>query len=114
MINNSSVKTPEQARRFCAKGNKYLHTKTNKQWFKTRVAGNTHPHYHNTSAEVKSNKIVDDMFQKLDEDGGGTLDCAEITALFRENGINMTIQQVANMFGEAFRMDAANSYRKCI
>jgi hypothetical protein len=54
------------------------------------------------------------MFQKLDEDGGGTLDCAEITALFKANGINMTIEQVANMFGEALRMDAYSSYRKSI
>jgi Ca2+-binding EF-hand superfamily protein len=41
------------------------------------------------------------MFQKLDADGGGTLDCGEIAALFNENGINMSIDQVANMFGEA-------------
>jgi hypothetical protein len=32
------------------------------------------------------------MFSKLDEDGGGTLDCAEITALFKENGIHMTME----------------------
>jgi hypothetical protein len=36
--------------------------------------------------------IVDDMFKRLDEDGGGTLDCGEICALFKENGINMTIE----------------------
>jgi len=27
---------------------------------------NAHPHYFCTSAEVKSNKIIDDMFSKLD------------------------------------------------
>ena len=52
------------------------------------------------------------MFNKLDTDGGGTLDCGEITALFRENGIHMTIEQVANMFGEANRMNACSIYRK--
>ena len=52
------------------------------------------------------------MFQKLDQDGGGTLDCGEITSLFIENGINMTIEQVANMFGEAQREDACAIYRK--
>jgi Ca2+-binding EF-hand superfamily protein len=41
------------------------------------------------------------MFAKLDADGGGTLDCGEITSLFSENGINMTQEQVANMFSEA-------------
>ena len=107
-------KTPEQVRAFCAKGNKFLHMKTNKQWFKTRVAENTHSHYCNTSSEVKSNKIVDDMFGKLDKDFSGSLDFAEITALFKENGINMTKEQVANMFAEAFRMDAISNYRKSI
>ncbi len=52
------------------------------------------------------------MFNKLDEDGGGTLDCAEIQALFKENGIHMTKEQVANMFGEAIRMDSLYKYRK--
>lgn len=78
-----------------------MHQKSNKQWFKTRAMKNTHSHYHQTGSEVKADNIIDDMFSKLDEDGGGTLDCAEITALFRENGINMTMEQVANMFGEA-------------
>lgn len=62
---------------------------------------NTHNHYYQTSNEVKADNIIDDMFSKLDEDGGGTLDCGEITALFKENGIHMSIDQVANMFGEA-------------
>jgi Ca2+-binding EF-hand superfamily protein len=67
----------------------------------TRAHKNAHSHYYNTGAEVKSNNIIDDMFEKLDQDGGGTLDCGEITSLFIENGINMTMEQVANMFGEA-------------
>ena len=62
---------------------------------------NAHGHYYNTAAEVKSNNIIDDMFSRLDADGGGSLDCGEITALFKENGIHMTIEQVASMFGEA-------------
>lgn len=32
------------------------------------------------------------MFAKLDSDGGGLLDMGEITALFKENGIHMTIE----------------------
>lgn len=46
--------------------------------------------YYFTGAEVKADTIIDDMFQKLDEDGGGTLDTGEITALLQRNGINMT------------------------
>ena len=54
------------------------------------------------------------MFTRLDEDGGGTLDCGEITALFRENGISMTIEQVANMFGEADRANATQKNRRFV
>ena len=54
------------------------------------------------------------MFRRLDADGGGTLDIGEITALFIENGINMTAEQVAIMFGEANRQNEAASYRKYV
>ena len=54
------------------------------------------------------------MFSKLDADGGGTLDCGEITALFKENGIHMNEDQVANMFGEAQRMNSCAIYRKML
>ena len=73
---------------------------------------NTHQHYFKTGAEVKSDFIIDDMFAKLDEDGGGTLDCGEIQALFHENGIHMSMAQVANMFGEAQRMNSCDEYKR--
>lgn len=41
---------------------------------------------------------IDEMFDALDEDGGGTLDVGEITALFKENGIHMSEEEVADMF----------------
>ena len=65
-------------------GNKY------KEWFKTHAAMNAHPHYFNTAAEVKAEKIIDEMFVKLDSDGSLKLDCMEIEELFRNNGIFMT------------------------
>jgi Ca2+-binding EF-hand superfamily protein len=55
---------------------------------------------------------VDDMFKRLDTDGGGTLDCEEIASLLNANGINMNIAQVAKMFGEANRMNALYKLRK--
>lgn len=58
--------------------------------------------------------MIDTMFAKLDADGGGTLDMGEITALFVENGIHMTIEQVADMFGEAKRMELLNKHRKMV
>ena len=85
-----------------------------KKWFKTRSKQNTHSHYYQTFSEVKADNIIDDMFSKLDADGGGTLDCGEITALFKENGIHMNEDQVANMFGEAQRMNSCAIYRKML
>jgi len=41
------------------------------------------------------------MFQKLDSDGGGTLSIEEITSLFKENGIHMSQEEVADMFANA-------------
>jgi hypothetical protein len=52
------------------------------------------------------------MFLKLDEDGSNTLDMGEITALFKENGINMTKEQISNMFCNALRMNLVNLHRK--
>ena len=45
------------------------------------------------------------MFEKLDQDGGGTLSIEEITSLFAENGIQMTEAEVADMFASARRMN---------
>jgi len=36
--------------------------------------------------------IIDEMFDKLDADGGGTLDMSEITAVFKNNGVPMTME----------------------
>ena len=71
-------------------------------------------HYSHTEGELAADTIIDEMFKELDEDGGGTLDCGEITALFAKNGIHMTVEQVALMFGEANRKEAETKYRKLI
>jgi len=52
------------------------------------------------------------MFQKLDQDGGGTLSIDEITSLFKENGINMTPEQVADMFANAQRCHYKQKHRQ--
>ena len=73
-----------------------------------------HQHYYQTTSQLQSDTIIDSMFAKLDADGGGTLDMREITALLVENGIHMTVEQVADMFGEAKRMELLNKYRKLV
>lgn len=84
--------SPKKIKKFCTNNELHLQGKSYKQWFKTRAMKNTHSHYYQTGAEVKADNIIDDMFSKLDEDGGGTLDCGEITALFKENGIHMSTE----------------------
>jgi len=54
-----------------------------------------------TAAEIKTEGYIDEMFAKLDEDGSNTLDMGEITALFKENGIDMTEGDVSDMFANA-------------
>lgn len=46
------------------------------------------------------------MFEKLDSDGGGTLSVDEIHSMFVENGINMTKNDVADMFANAQRVNS--------
>ena len=38
------------------------------------------------------------MFEKLDADGSNAIDMEEMTDLFAENGINMSVEQIAEMF----------------
>jgi hypothetical protein len=91
-----------------------LQTITFKEWFKKRFSRNAHLHYSQTNSEVKNDKIIDEMFARLDSDGGGTLDMGEITAIFKTNGVPMTMEQVADMFGEANRMELVERYRKMV
>ena len=55
---------------------------------------------------------IDEMFQKLDQDGGGTLSIEEITSLFKENGIFMSEEEVANMFANAVKYDLRQKHRQ--
>jgi Ca2+-binding EF-hand superfamily protein len=55
---------------------------------------------------------IEEMFNKLDEDGGGTLSIEEITSLFIENGILMSETEVADMFANATRMHLVNRFRR--
>jgi hypothetical protein len=74
--------SPEKIHKSHIAREKILQEHQYKEWFNTRANLNTHSHYYATGAETKSERIVDDMFRRLDEDGGGTLDCGEIASLF--------------------------------
>ena len=38
------------------------------------------------------------MFERLDEDGSNSLDMLELWKLFKENGLEMTIEECAELF----------------
>ena len=65
-----------------------------------------------TAGQIKTISQIDEMFLKLDEDGSNTLSMSEITALFDENGIKMTIEQIATMFAGAQRMHLKTQFLK--
>ena len=55
---------------------------------------------------------IEEMFDKLDEDGGGTLSIEERTSLFKENGILMSEAEVADMFANAKRMHLVGIFKR--
>jgi Ca2+-binding EF-hand superfamily protein len=67
-----------------------LHSKDTKSWIAKRHKEQARQHYYQTASQVQSDNYVDEMFRKLDSDGGGTLSVNEIHSMFVENGINMT------------------------
>lgn len=70
----------------------HLQTNENKNWFLKRFQSSTHKHYNQTSAQVQTENYIEEMFKTLDQDGSNTLDMGEITDLFKENGIHMSIE----------------------
>ena len=71
-----------------------LHSQPTKDWInKTTLKSNEQirAHYKKSSQEIKAETMIDNMFDKLDADGGGTLDMGEITTLFQKNGIMMSM-----------------------
>lgn len=89
-----------------------LQLKAYKTWFHKRHSDKAQGHYHQTAAQVQSDSHIDEMFQKLDADGGGTLSIQEITSLFIENGIHMSREEVADMFANAQRKHMVTKHRK--
>ena len=89
-----------------------MHQHQYKKWFIKRHSSTTLDHYKHTASQVQQESYIDQMFQKLDADGGGTLSIDEIKSLFVENGINMTKDAVAEMFANAIRMDLTEKRRQ--
>ena len=48
------------------------------------------------------------MFERLDEDGSNSLDMMELWSLFKENGLEMTLEECAEMFSVV--TDIKNAY----
>ena len=52
------------------------------------------------------------MFAKLDADGSNAIDMEEMKDLFEENGITMTVEQIAEMFSVVKEINDAEWLRK--
>jgi len=50
------------------------------------------------------------MFERLDEDGNHSLDMKELWNLFKENGLEMTLEECAEMFSVVYEIK--NAYLK--
>ena len=80
-----------------------LQTNNVKGWLKGQArskekAKQIKPIYQKKRAEVIGGKQIDNMFEKLDADGSNAIDMMEMRDLFAENGINMSVEQIAEMF----------------
>lgn len=105
-------KSPDNKKNQSATNLEKLQTLQFKQWFFTRCKQKAQQHYQLTAGQIKTYSQIDEMFLKLDEDGSNTLSMSEITALFDENGIKMTIEQVAKMFSAAQKMHLKKQFLK--
>ena len=54
--------------------------------------------YYRRTAEIYADKQITEMFVKLDTDGSNAISMDEMQELFLENGIDMTTEEVAEMF----------------
>jgi len=63
------------------------------------------PKYYRSVGEISSDKQLEEMFAKLDTDGSNAISIPEIKELFLENGIEMTREEVAEMFSIVKRIN---------
>ena len=54
--------------------------------------------YYRRAGEIQASKQITDMFYKLDTDGSNAISMDEMQELFLENGLQMTREEVAEMF----------------
>ena len=54
--------------------------------------------YYRRTGEILADKQITEMFQKLDTDGSNAISMDEMQELFNENGLQMTVEEIAHMF----------------
>lgn len=62
------------------------------QWLRKRFGSSASIHYLNSEDEVKILLETEDLFNRFDEDGSGTMELREFHELFKQNGINIDIE----------------------
>ena len=67
-------------------------------WLRKRYPNKTKEKYlYSDQERVRCQEIID-IFQKFDEDGSGTLEIEEIYEMFRKIGLNMSKNEVYQIF----------------
>lgn len=54
--------------------------------------------YFRRASEINGDRQIEQMFVKLDSDGSNAISMDEMQELFLENGLQMTTEEVAEMF----------------
>ena len=54
--------------------------------------------YFRRASEINGDRQIEQMFVKLDSDGSNAISIDEMQELFLENGLQMTTEEVAEMF----------------
>ena len=86
----------------CENQTKHQHTKVDTlltesgsiNWLKTRCQSTAQPRYLKTRDELDQEQEVKDVFTRIDYDGSGKIDMTEMGKVFKNNGINMTRDEI--------------------
>lgn len=69
-------------------------------------------HYYRRTADIQGEKQIAQMFSKLDTDGSKAISMQEMQELFSENGIEMTLAEIAEMFSIVKKINDAEWLNK--
>jgi len=63
--------------------------------------------YFRRTGEIMADVQITEMFKKLDTDGSNAISMDEMQELFNENGLQMTVEEIAHMFSIVKKINEA-------